>query len=481
MTTSTTSDPSGTVSNLLAIAEDEPSAKFLELCVPTWGQDGAGNELTTFLRLGDTSASIPTTQWQQALLAQFTTPYPNGTGGFFDDQRQRYDPGATNTAAPQSLPGITAAQPDGSLTVAQREAETAALQSKGGWMDHSDGNRITTTQGDKVEVIRGNYQLIVLGRQDAASNGALMDFSGGMFQPNDATPSNTMRLEWVRNYDGTWRIVEECQKGDVHTVIHGDVIEEQYGQSITAITGSEQQPVLADPEQYTSNQLGADGTSDPALYTQNTDLFDPNSPDYLGSGSVETKQNPTILEKTWAQSISSYTGSSACRIPTIHEETWAHAITEITQCSGTIHSTTTAGVVEEVTEVGSINEVTTVGSSIGVTVAGAISEVTVAAVQLEASLIPLHLSVDVGGQIDLFLGAKLEISAPERWQFGVEDGKIVSEATTVAAEETRIAETNNAIALISNGLMQAQTTLAENVVHLGVEYEIMSAEVSVGV
>jgi len=227
-------------------------------------------------------------------------------------------------------------------------------------------------------------------------NGALLDMSGGLAQPNDATPANLMRLEWVRNYDGTWRIIEECQKGDVHTVVHGDVVEEQYGQSITAITGSELQPVLSDPEQYTSNPLGADGTSDPALYTQNTDLFDPNSPDYLGAGNVETKLNPTILEKTWAQSISSYTGSSACRIPTIHEETWAQAITEVTNCSGTIHSTTIAGVVEEVTEVGSINEVTTVGSAIGITVAASMAEVTVAGIQLEAALIPLHASIEVG-------------------------------------------------------------------------------------
>jgi hypothetical protein len=452
------------------------SSKYMELYVPTWGQDGAGNSLSSFLRLGDTTDNVPTTQWQQNLLAQFTDAYPSGTGGFFDDQRQRYDPGATNTSAQQSLPGITGAQPDGSLTVAQREAETAALQSKGGWMDHSDGNRITTTQGDKVEVIRGNYQLIVLGRQDGASNGALMDFSGGMFQPNDATPSNTMRLEWVRNYDGTWRIIEECQKGDVHTVVHGDVFEEQYGQSITAITGSELQPVLADPEQYTSNPLGADGTSDPVLYTQNTDLFDPNSPDYLGSGDVETKQNPTILEKTWAQSISSYTGSSACRIPTIHEETWAQAITEVTNCSGTIHSTTIAGVVE----VGSINEVTTVGSTIGVTVAASMTEITVTPLQLEAALIALHAAIEVGMQIDVSLGGKLEISAPNRLQIGLEDGHFVSAATKMAADETRIAATESGLALVSNSLMQAQTTLAENVVHLGVEYELMVAEVSLG-
>ena len=45
--------------------------------------------------------------------------------------------------------------------------DSLKLHTKGGWRDHSDGNRITTTYGDKVEVIRGNYKMIVLGRQDS--------------------------------------------------------------------------------------------------------------------------------------------------------------------------------------------------------------------------------------------------------------------------------------------------------------------------
>lgn len=71
-----------------------------------------------------------------------------------------------------------------------RTKESSILHTKGGWRDHTDGNRITTTRGDKVEVIRGNYKLIVLGRQDQTGikpKLAGMDISGGQ---TDAGPTD---------------------------------------------------------------------------------------------------------------------------------------------------------------------------------------------------------------------------------------------------------------------------------------------------
>ena len=470
------------------VTEDTPSgsatSKYFQIYVPNWGADASNNNLSSFLRLGTTNDTLPLTQWQASLVAQF--------GGFFDDPRQRYDPGATTTAAQQTLPGVTGAEGDGGLSVAQRQAETSNLQTKGGWVDHSDGNRISTTQGDRLDVVRGNYQLIVLGRQDAFGNGAISDLSGGLSQPNDATPANIMRLEWVRNYDGTWRIVEECQKGDVHNVIHGDVYEEQYGVNITSITGSETQPVLCNPEVYSSDASAANGVYGPtAVITENNDLFDPQSPAYLGAPPVlQTKKNPTIVEKTWAESISGYTGSSACRIPTITDETWASSITELTDCSGTISSTTRAGVTTEVTEVGSANAVTTVGSSVEVTVAGAQVDVTtvgakvdvtLAGAHIEASIIPVHISLDVGTKTEIFLGAKFEFSAPAKWEFSVEEGKVVSAEQKAAAEEARLVQMETGVAMLSTKVINAEQMLANDVVHLGVEYECVFGEVGLGI
>jgi hypothetical protein len=480
-------DPDGYVS------ESSPAAagKYFQVLVPDWGQDAASppNPLSSFIRLGNTTDEAPTTPFQTALVTQFT--------GFFDDPRQRAD-GAT-AACVQTLPGIVGAGSDGlgaagvndgGLSVTQRAAETDALQSKGGWMDHSDGNRITTTQGDKVEVVRGNYQLIVLGRQDSVSNAALLDISGGMMQPNDYTPANVMRLEWVRNYDGTWRIVEECQKGDVHNVVHGDVYEEQYGQSITSVTGSELQPVLSNPEQLvpflpsppaapdTPNAADADGTADPAVITENNDLFDPLSPAYLGptaqnpTNVIETKKNPVIVERTWAQSISGYTGSSTTRIPSIHEETWAQSITEVTDCSGTINSKTKASVVEEVTEVGSSNAVTMVGAQIEVTLAAAIAELTVAVAKVGISVIPLELEINVGKKWEFETDGfnKLHPSSQEL------DG--VKEQLT--ATQTSLADTKAELAMTRCSVLDTSTRLAASETSIGEIFNFLAGEFDIG-
>jgi hypothetical protein len=78
--------------------------------------------------------------------------------GFADDTRARGD-GTESVKSP----------PESTTTEAARRTASILLHNKGGWRDHSDGNRITTTRGDKVEVIQGNYKLVVLGRQSPAA------------------------------------------------------------------------------------------------------------------------------------------------------------------------------------------------------------------------------------------------------------------------------------------------------------------------
>ena len=64
----------------------------------------------------------------------------------------------------------------GYLTKAIRKEESKKLHTKGGWREHTEGNRITTTRGDKVEVVYGNYRLMSLGHQ---KQNAGWDLSGG--------------------------------------------------------------------------------------------------------------------------------------------------------------------------------------------------------------------------------------------------------------------------------------------------------------
>jgi hypothetical protein len=160
-----------------------------------------------YLRLGaaSTRAGAPTDTMLGEDLATLIQ-------GFTDDTRDRGAPSDSPPCPAEAYDGGSAATfarvdgaPDatGHATQAPRTGldprivESAILHAKGGWRDHSDGNRITTTRGDKVEVIQGNYKLVVLGRQSldalvhtgmhpAAARAQLMasatgfDFSGGV-------------------------------------------------------------------------------------------------------------------------------------------------------------------------------------------------------------------------------------------------------------------------------------------------------------
>jgi hypothetical protein len=351
---------------------------------------------------------------------QRSLPFATQDLVFEDDYRER-DPGApiTNVVGEElevTELGVTLdAEP--SELAGKRLGETALLHTKGGWRDHSDGNRITTTRGDKVEVIRGNYKLVVMGRQENLDNASGWDLSGGELR---ATTLNlgefeTTSVEWVEDDAGRWRVVEKNQKGDTFSIYWGNVHEEFFGEIKSDVTGSET------PSAYPHPVPGNPPPSKPS------------------------KVNPKIIERTWAESIEGYTGSARLRIPSIKEETWAVTTSELTDISGsttgttrvagsttetttvlgsTTETTTVAGATTETTTVGGVAMETTViaGASIGATaiggvkieatvVGGAIIEATAAAIKLDATA--TLLSVDLAATIlaiEVFLGKKIEIN-----------------------------------------------------------------------
>ena len=250
----------------------------------------------------------------------------------------------------------------------KRVTESMKLHYRGGWRDHTDGNRITSTRGDKVEVIRGNYKMVVLGRRPDASSTVTSDCvstpvdsidnstttwdaSGGHIHDWRQTPGATTEISWVKSpYSSaaglpgendvtdpgtsgdddsgsqyyTWRVKEETVKGDVEETTYGKVSEWFLGPSMYTQEGWEGAP---------------DGTSVPQLLKDNTRL---------------SRENPTITEKTWAKSISEYTGSSACPVESITEKTHATDITNTTDVSGTITSTVNATGLEEILHVNNV-------------------------------------------------------------------------------------------------------------------------------
>ncbi|WP_437742580.1 hypothetical protein WMF39_44800 [Sorangium sp. So ce1504] len=262
------------------------------------------------------------------------------------------------------------------LPEAERQAETAKLHTKGGWRDHSDGNRITTTRGDKVEVIKGNYRMLVLGRQEDTAG---WDVSGGHIQDATDLWTAATTIEWVQNYNGTWKVTEKTEKGDVDTTYHGDTFDRFYGNKQTSITGSE--------------------------------------------APTAERPNPTCLSSTWAQRIESYTGSAACPVPLISDETWADQIASKTTAIA-ISDETTAQTISSTTSATSISDETAASTVSSTTTASLVSDTTIGEVQSvtlgntsdvtigNAASITVGATeeVTIGGLVELTIAAMLEVS-----------------------------------------------------------------------
>jgi hypothetical protein len=201
-----------------------------------------------------------------------------------------------------------------SNTTTVRKAETARLLTKGGWWDHADGNRVSTTCGDKIEVIQGNYKLVVLGRQNPSpmdGSAAIADLSGGHEVNQDAAPNaNVMCVEYVQE-DGIWTVFEDNGTGNLTSRFHGERKEMFTGKRKESTVGS------------------SPGSYDGSL----THLPD-------------DSQDPVIVDKTWAQRIETYIGSDGKPVPSIYTLVNAEAINEV-RAATEITSTTTAAVVLE--------------------------------------------------------------------------------------------------------------------------------------
>ena len=211
------------------IAENETSGqRHLVIKVKDFARNPATNRLmTSYLRLGAVRDEMGACGDDKRLAEMVT--------GFADDDRERTDypdQGKYDGVTPQARADLS-----------------SKLHTLGGWRDHSDGNRISTTRGDKVEVIRGNYKMLVLGRQDAADQGAAYDASGGLITDGDIAPGAVTDIRWIKDeFTGTWRVHEESAKGDVVTRYHGIVKEEFLGSLQETIVGSESgRPMLNGP------------------------------------------------------------------------------------------------------------------------------------------------------------------------------------------------------------------------------------------
>lgn len=383
-----------------------------------------------------------------------------------------------------------------------------------GWRDHTEGHRITTTRGDKLEVIGGNYKLVVLGRTGDPGAAAGFDLSGGLVQDFDAAPGTINEIRWVEDpYDGTWKIFEKTEKGIVHALYHGDVTEEFYGRNYKTIVGAPspdksaveaaQREVDTAQAAYDAAQKAEEEAADAdkdakkaatkqkeaalkekvkALRTAAAKLRehvpgDATDREMLTSGEVE---NPTIEERTWAKSISSYTGSATSPVPTITEETWAGSITSSTTVTGKISDSTKAGDIDEnVHCLGQIRAMTMAANIAELTLApkeelhvGAKTEMMVGPV-VSVTLAPLLAELFLGFKRAMEIGRIKEFLIGSKDEFILKEGKFVLEEDNTAVDTASAAVTNNQTAVTAN-----QTAVTNN--QTAVSANLAGANVNVG-
>ncbi len=414
--------------------------KYLLIKVPDFDTDPSGNPdpaspnhskygkgMTSYLRLG-----VPTLTGDigDDLIDYAFDAGPAGKEDgsiFIDDERNR---------------GTTGDNPAGSVGHGMTSDDrknffTTHLKTKGGWRDHSDGNRITTTYGDKVEVIRGNYKMVVMGRQDDAGNGMGWDVSGNHVQDyaQATMPGASVAVEWIQNayvpnqfpalandVDGTqnvlgggkskstdntalqaavdaaaapdhdsygggaWLLINSTERVYQYSRNAGNFRTQQWGDKLETYTGSENPArigIAADdgyhgqPDDAKYHDVAA------ANYTDD-DLAKRLRPSSIGL----PRGNPHIVEKTWASKIESYTGSSSLPVPSIVEKTYADWISGETHCTNTITDKTYAtdvteeshvtGTTTSTSVIGNVVETTTAGTITGATTVGVLTDVTTA-------------------------------------------------------------------------------------------------------
>lgn len=387
--------------------DEDSGKKYLLIDVPRHKSALDEDVGSSFLRLGTPDPDPP----MKDLLVEMMTD------GFIDDDRDR---GPNDTAAHATIEG--AGGPAGmghSLSKAARVAETERMLSKGGWHDHTDGNRISTTMGDKFELIRGNYKMAVLGRQDELKHAGGWDISGGHVVEGGITPNSILNIEWVQTWDGTWKVTELMEKGDTREIVHGNSVSENYGDIITSIIGAESEVDI--PESQLAPKT--------------------------------KKKNPDITETTFAKTITSKTGSSATKVDAIKEETWATAIEEKTTASNitsrtegavtvkeyvgksdqyatevfsetfatTVQEKMTAGSMSSTTKAGAMSDIEVSGAKSSIIISGAMSDIELSALRLEVKAGLAFLEIEAGVlYTEICLGIKTEIKLAKETKFAMD-------------------------------------------------------------
>lgn len=310
------------------------------------GSTGSGNETYLLMELEGSntvkSGYIRLGGVDPAIKAKFQTLASGGTVTWTADEQTKGEDLAAEVVSfiddsrirgPADEGGSTAKADNKFRTLSQTERQTESnlLHTKGGWRDHTQGNRITTTRGDKIEVIRGNFKQRVLGRSqwsNDAGSGLHWESSGGITYGFDDVPGQIVDVRWSKD-DDTWRVFEECDTGHqverYHGVMkewcQGGAVKSRVG-SLSAYDGSDAMSSFLATEfgwGDDRDDFGSDSDFDKPSDASHQASFSWPSSDTLPNVSEEVYAN-LVREKTICNTFKSYTGSFTRPVREILEE-----------------------------------------------------------------------------------------------------------------------------------------------------------------
>jgi hypothetical protein len=345
-----------------------PHQKHLLLFVPNYdhsNSSGSGAPLT-YLRLGSTtsdSEALTTAELRGDDLLTLVGLTDTTTTFFQDDTRASQDGSGILPSEANAIDGGTAVtsantnyyKHDGTVATPSalattgaggpREQLTGELLSRGGWRDHTDGNRIVTVRGDRVDVVMGNYKRIILGRvaetpnyeSDEAATGyadadlkaSSWEVSGGhIFEKTSTGVAALKSIEWVQEptiapgHGTGWKVLETTAKGDTVTRYSGRIEEHFNGpwQKTTigldpSVSANASSLDMANPEVIDEAWVGAQDSK-----TWADEVVETTTVDTLIE--IDDSRNATLNTTVIAPIYDTTTGTPSQYIETFNEELW---------------------------------------------------------------------------------------------------------------------------------------------------------------
>jgi hypothetical protein len=398
-----------------------------------------------------------------------------------------------------------------SLALARAAGRIGRLKTGGQW-NHTDGNRITTTVGNVVDVIQGSY----LGYRSSArsppgptlsctwaewsySQVGSEDLPIGYTAPASATASATPPKAALDPTGGTATDVavsyasvtsnltagspvgtDAASEGDTGTDAgpvprDGDVVSATWAQRVISYVGSKAQPVSYSFS-YTYVYSSASYTNAPmppgtdpltwALSAAPSNNSDP-----------PTLQQGDILAVTWARRVISYTGTSSQSVGIVFAETHAGSSTSNTYTSGPNSTYVDAsGPNGTVTTNTVANAITTAQSAANIT--GVNTFLTQWSFNFGGLMTTLNA---IAAQSTINLGAQLNITLPTRAQFTIDEEGFHATKSEADGTHTALVGAFNKVVGKVNEIQGAVTTVAGQNTQVSLTTALVAADVVLGI